>query len=220
MKSRNALYFLFLVVVVAGLVVFLIVGQDNKENAVAETPATAQPEQRRDDAGSQPEEKNPGEETRAQKRRKPRLPKNAINAKKRAEVLTLILAALQEKKHRKEEERSRESSQSKGLPAKYIREAVREIVPLLKECYDMELEVRGSVSGKIVLGFDLVADDEHGGLVEEASILESELSKEISDSFAECLRETVYALRLDAPEWGGRTTVRYPLYFSATGHDD
>ena len=221
MESKKSLPWALLALVLAGLIVFLFVPRSKEESDVGNKAQATKPDElRQDNIGSTPEKTRSDQGVRAHKRSKPRLPKNAIDRKKRAEVLALILSALQAKERKKEEKHPRESSKPSGLPAEYIREAVREIIPLLKECYHMELEERGDISGKVVLGFDLVADDEHGGLVEEASILESELSKEISDSFAECLRESVYALRLDAPKWGGRHTVRYPLFFSAIGHDD
>jgi len=219
-RLKKPLCLLFFTVVVSSLVVLLLVRQTEESPDVAGTTADTPSEKRRENTTSEPEKERPEAGVKKLRRREPRLPKNAIDRRKREEILALILSALREKERETEEKHSRESLKPTGLPAEYIREAVRKIVPLLKECYHMELEERGSVSGKVVLGFDLVADDQYGGLVEEASILESELSKEISDSFAECLRESVYALRLDAPEWGGRHTVRYPLFFSAIGHDD
>jgi hypothetical protein len=215
-KSKRLIYFLFLVAVVSGLVVLLLVRQSEEDRDVAEAKAETQSDKHQEDVTSLPEKAHPEAGVKKRTRRRPRLPKNAIDKTKRAEVLALILSALQEKEARKEKKHSRESLKPTGLPVEYVREAVREIVPLLKECYHMELEERGAVSGKIVLGFDLVAHDEHGGLVEEASVLETELSKEISDSFAECLRETLYAIRLEAPEWSGRHTIRYPVIFSAS----
>jgi hypothetical protein len=216
-KSKKSLFFVVSITVICGLAVLLLVLQTGKDEEVAGVEATVPPERQKDATTGTPEEPSPAAGVQEKKRRKPRLPKNAIDKKKRAEMLALILSALQEKEAKKKKKHSRESMKPAGLPAKYIREAVNEIVPLLKECYEMELEDRGRVSGKVVLGFDLIADDEYGGLVEEARIQESDLSKELSDSFAECLRESVYALRLNAPEWGGRTTVRYPLIFNAIG---
>ena len=54
MRSKKPLYFLFLAIVVSGLVVLLLVRQDNEDSNVVDTPATAQPEQPQDDVGSQP----------------------------------------------------------------------------------------------------------------------------------------------------------------------
>jgi hypothetical protein len=220
MQSKKPLYGLILAVVVTGLVVFLFVRQDTEDVEVTKVEAKAPTDRHPESIATGTEDARREPRTKERKRRKPKLPKNAIDKRKRAEVLALILSALQEKERRKAEKHSRESPKLARLPAKYIREAVNEIIPLLKECYEMELVERGKVSGKVVLGFDLIADDEHGGLVEEVRIEETELSKDDSVSFTECLRESVYALRLNAPEWGGRTTVRYPLVFRALGHDD
>ena len=216
MRSKKLPYVLFLAVVVSGLAVLLLVRQDKGESVSEESPETARTEQRQDELAARPEKAVPEAGMPERKRRKPRLPKNAIDAKKRAEVLALILAALQESERKKGEKYSKESLKPTGLPVEYIREAVKEVRPLFKECYHMELEERGVVSGKLILEFDIIADDEHGGLVEQVKIAETELSKEISDSFAECLRETIYSLRFDSAMQAGRHTVRYPVIFSAS----
>jgi hypothetical protein len=215
MRVKNLMYVLFLAAVAAGLAVFLLGRQDEGQSASVESPATARSEQRQDELTTRPENAVPDEGVRERKRRKPRLHKNAIDKRTRAEVLALILAALQEQERKTKEKYSKESLKPTGLPAEYIREAVKEVRPLFKECYHMELEERGVISGRLVFEFEIIADDEHGGLVEEVKIAETELSKEISDSFAECLRETIYSLRFDSAMQAGRHTVRYPVIFRA-----
>lgn len=150
-----------------------------------------------------------------QKKRRHRFPK--IDRRTRAIMLGKILMALQEKRQIETAAPAEKSRVPGTLPQRYIGKKIIELHPLLKECYVKEMEDRGHVSGKVVVEISLVGDDEYGGLVEEVNILESKLSRERSESFLECLRESLYAIQLDAPEWGGRKTVQFPFFFAALG---
>lgn len=147
-----------------------------------------------------------------QKRRFPKIDKRT-----RALMLQKMLLALNEKQQKEEKTSVEKPRTRENLPQRYIGQKIVELSPLLKECYVAELEDRGHVSGKVVVEISLIGEEEYGGLVEEVNVLESQLSRERSESFLECLRETLYAIQLDAPEWGGRQTVKYPFYFSAIG---
>jgi hypothetical protein len=84
-------------VVICGLVVLLLVLQTKEDGNVADVSVSVQSEQRQDSLSSKPEEVSSDTGDRGRKRRKATLPKNAIDRKKRAEVLALILSALQGK---------------------------------------------------------------------------------------------------------------------------
>ncbi|MBW1872731.1 MAG: hypothetical protein JRJ19_11740 [Deltaproteobacteria bacterium] len=148
-----------------------------------------------------------------QKKRKYRFTK--IDRRTRAIILQKILMALQEKRQIETTDPAEKPRVPGTLHSRDIGKSINEINPLLEECYVMEMEDRGHVGGKVVMEISLVADDEYGGLVEEVNILESKLSRENSESFLECLRETLYAIRLEATEWVGRKTVKlYHNFYS------
>jgi hypothetical protein len=94
----------------------------------------------------------------------------------------------------------------------YIRERVRELIPLLSECYTMALERDPTLEGTIVVDMTLVGEPEVGGLVGTSEIDPDE-STLLEAGFTECIRETMYALEIDPPPDGGTVRVRYPFQF-------
>ncbi len=104
------------------------------------------------------------------------------------------------------------------LDPAYIREAVRELQPLIAECYELALEEDDTLAGRLVLEFDIEGEPEVGGVVEDSAIGdESTLTHPTLD---ECVRETIYTLELPAPEGGGMVHVRYPFTFSREGSEE
>ena len=109
------------------------------------------------------------------------------------------------------------------LDPQYIRDAVRQIRPLLAECYDMTVAAAERAGepvpeGQLITEFTLVGAEEEGGIVETSTIdPNSEITHPVLD---ECLRETLYTLELPAPEEGGRIMVRYPFRFSQAPDED
>ncbi|MBW2461891.1 MAG: AgmX/PglI C-terminal domain-containing protein [Deltaproteobacteria bacterium] len=98
------------------------------------------------------------------------------------------------------------------LDPAYIREAVRELQPLIAECYELAREEDDSLAGRLVLEFDIEGEAEVGGVIASSAIGdESTLRHPTLD---ECVRETIYTLELPAPEGGGMVHVRYPFTFS------
>jgi hypothetical protein len=142
------------------------------------------------------------------------LPKNAIDLETRQKMLVDLVAKL-----------SAAGSGSTGktggaekapvrgsLSKEYIQESIREIVPLVKECYEMALAEDPETRGKLIVRFTIIADEEYGGLVETSELTEDSAGAG-SPLLNECLRETMYALKIKAPEGGGRVTVNYPFIF-------
>lgn len=106
-----------------------------------------------------------------------------------------------------------EQKKTRPLTARYLKSAIKEIVPLFKECYENALKNDPKLSGKLVVQFEIVGDPEVGGLVAHSKI-DPKRSTIKAAGLNECVRESVYALELDAPEEGGKTQVSYPLRFS------
>jgi hypothetical protein len=138
--------------------------------------------------------------------------------KARAETLAAILAAITRLSGDKEEPRELsmdpgQASKSEQELLQYVREPLREIRPLLRGCYQRALREDQTLSGVVRVKFSIVADEDHGGLIESSEILESGTSEAIQ-AMGECLRETMYALRFEKPTGAGRITVVYPMVFS------
>ena len=138
--------------------------------------------------------------------------------KARAEMLAAILESIT--RASKGDEKPRELSMDPGKATKseqellqYVRGPLREIRPLLRGCYKRALMKDRSLSGVVRVKFSIVADEEHGGLIESSEILESGDNAAIN-AMGECLRETMYALRFEKPTGAGRVTVVYPMVFA------
>lgn len=97
------------------------------------------------------------------------------------------------------------------LDKEYIRQQIKEIIPLVKECYDNALAQGQKGQGKIAMSFSIIADPELGGLIEESQVQDKDPS--FSPDMLECMRETMYAIQFEAPKNGGRVKVSYPFVF-------
>lgn len=102
------------------------------------------------------------------------------------------------------------------LTAKYIKAAIKDVVPLIKECYENALRKDPNLGGKMVVTFEIVADSDLGGLV-STSAIDPKRSDITAPNMRECVRETIYALEFPKPESGGKTKVSYPFRFRAKG---
>ncbi len=103
-----------------------------------------------------------------------------------------------------------------SLPADFIRGRIREdFVPMAGECYESLLRRRPGVSGRVVMEFEIVADANHGGLVEDARMVPNDGG--VPDAgldeaeFLTCMRESMMTVAFLRPEGEGRMTVRYPF---------
>jgi RNA polymerase sigma-70 factor (ECF subfamily) len=108
------------------------------------------------------------------------------------------------------------SSGSGSLDKEYVRQQMREILPLVKECYEQALARNpGSLpamDGKLMVAFTIVADPSVGGLVSESRVLD-EKSTIADKEMRECVQETMYAAKFGAPAEGGEVHVEYPFLF-------
>ncbi len=98
------------------------------------------------------------------------------------------------------------------LDKEYIRDAVRELLPMIKECYEVGLEGNPALSGKIVVRFTIDGEPEVGGIVSDSTI-DAEETTLVDDYVHECVRETMYGAALPAPKDGGIVKVTYPFVF-------
>jgi hypothetical protein len=93
-----------------------------------------------------------------------------------------------------------------------VREAMRELLPLFHECQEMGQGGALAV-GKLVFEMSIIGDETVGGLVENVVVAEDDQFKG-NPSFSECMRETLFSMKLPAPRGRGRLTIRYPMMFS------
>jgi hypothetical protein len=106
-----------------------------------------------------------------------------------------------------------EAATAGSLDKDYIRGRVRELIPLLSECYVAALEDAPAIVGKLVVELTIGGEPEVGGLVEASEVIADE-STIVHAGMLECVRETMYAAQFDPPEQGGTVVVRYPFAFA------
>ncbi|MEM7154290.1 MAG: hypothetical protein AAF799_15700 [Myxococcota bacterium] len=98
------------------------------------------------------------------------------------------------------------------LDKDYIREAVREdLIPLAIECYDDVLQVDPKFGGRLVLEFDILGDEDVGGIVDD--VQPGEGTDPMPPDFVECMSESMMTVTMPPPEGGGIVHVTYPLLF-------
>ena len=98
------------------------------------------------------------------------------------------------------------------LEKEYIRARIREIVPLVKECYEEALGRDPDLAGKIVVVFRIAGEPGVGGVVESSEFIESDSTITDAD-MVECVLESMYAAEFVAPAGGGVVYVTYPFLF-------
>ena len=86
------------------------------------------------------------------------------------------------------------------------------MLPLADECYEQALERTPGLAGGLDLQFEIIGDQDVGGLIETVTLLES---SEIRDAeMVECIRETLLSTIFPAPDDSGSTGVELTLRFS------
>lgn len=105
------------------------------------------------------------------------------------------------------------------LDKDYIQERVRDVLPLLAECYTMALEDTPDLAGRVMTEFVISGEPDVGGLVEESTISD-EGTTIAHPGMRECMRETLYSIEFEPPPNGGKVLVRYPFLFAPDGESD
>jgi len=95
----------------------------------------------------------------------------------------------------------------------YIQARIREdFIPLARQCYEAALERDAATAGKLVMSFNIVGDEEVGGIVEAADSTED--STLTDPELLYCMRESMLSMSFEPPKHGGSVTVVYPFLLS------
>lgn len=98
------------------------------------------------------------------------------------------------------------------LDKQYVRAAVRELIPMLSECYEEGLERDPALQGTIIVDFTIEGEPGVGGVVGESAV-DAKESTLVDSQVRECIQETMHSLQIDPPTAGGVVRVRYPFEF-------
>jgi hypothetical protein len=103
------------------------------------------------------------------------------------------------------------------LDKDYIRGRITDMLPLIKECYEMALRTDPNLAGRLVVSFDIAGEPGAGGVVERAEIVRKggsdggDVSHPILD---ECVQATIESISFAPPAGGGKVSVTYPFVFA------
>jgi len=87
-----------------------------------------------------------------------------------------------------------------------------DLMPLADECYALARETQPELAGMLVLDFEILGEEEIGGVVESVEL--GQANELVDPNLVECMRESILATTLPAPEQGGRDAISISLRLS------
>ncbi|WP_157070151.1 AgmX/PglI C-terminal domain-containing protein [Sandaracinus amylolyticus] len=228
MRRRGALVVIAIVLIVGALGVVvregLPVAARATSTSAASAPASSPPE-----AASVAEPASPPTTTPMTTTTPPTTTqREAERARERREV-EVVRRAIEEARRARIDELARTSAPPRDeddavgrLDPEYVRSAVREVLPLLGECYELardaaQREGEDDPEGRLVTRFVIGGEPGVGGVIEEAEVMEASTLRDAV--LEECFVETLRTIELPAPEAGGRVEVHYPFALSPEDDD-
>ncbi len=95
-----------------------------------------------------------------------------------------------------------------------LRDAMREALPLLAECYTKALPKLANSHLEVAAHLRLTGDPDIGTLIDADQLHDDVADKALPDELDSCLRDTLQQLELPPLAEGDRIDVTYPLVFS------
>jgi hypothetical protein len=99
------------------------------------------------------------------------------------------------------------------LSKEHIQNAMQAARPRVKACFDKALPKDPDLAGKVVIQFEIEAEDDLGKIA-RGEVAESETDSPFFDA---CVLKSIRGLEFDAPQGGGKVVVRYPFLFDPGG---
>jgi hypothetical protein len=102
--------------------------------------------------------------------------------------------------------------QAPEISAVEIRSAMRDVIPILTECYETALPTLTSPRLEITAELTLTGDPDIGTLIDAKQIADK-TGQPLPAGFDDCLRSTFQTLALPPLQEGDQIEVRYPFLF-------
>lgn len=99
-----------------------------------------------------------------------------------------------------------------AISAVEIRSAMREVIPILTECYETALPTLASPRVEITAQLTLTGDPDIGTVIDAKQIADK-TGQPLPAGFDDCLRSTFQTLALPPLQEGDQIEVRYPFLF-------
>jgi hypothetical protein len=98
------------------------------------------------------------------------------------------------------------------LDPNYIRSVFREDMwPMARACYEELLARQPDAGGRVEMSFQIIADKQHGGVIDVAEVDAGAPDAIRDDRMNTCVRESLLTLAFRPPPHGGAVTVVYPI---------
>lgn len=94
-----------------------------------------------------------------------------------------------------------------------IRTAMRDVIPLLGECYEAAMPDLAEPETRVVAELTLTGDPDVGTLIDAGQVLDEE-GKPLPAAFDDCLRRALGSLALPPLAEGDQLEIRYPFVFA------
>lgn len=100
------------------------------------------------------------------------------------------------------------------LPAPYefskegLRGAIEEKLPEIRECYEAWQKQNPAIAGRLMVGFDIAADNSGTAEVQRIELLDGGVGQPLMEG---CVLNAFQDIRFEEPPGGGRVKVRYPI---------
>lgn len=95
-----------------------------------------------------------------------------------------------------------------------LRAAMRELVPLLTECYETAIPTLATPDVEITASLHLSGDPDVGTLIDADALVDKATGKPLPAGFDDCLRSTFMQMALPPLAEGDKLEVRYPFKFA------
>ncbi len=97
-----------------------------------------------------------------------------------------------------------------------IRTSVREVIPMLAECYTMAPPAvhAGGAGGELTVEMTVSGEPDVGTVIEDATLSEGDAHLLGDADFTECLRQTLLSVEMPPLSAGGSVVIRYPFAFA------
>jgi hypothetical protein len=95
-----------------------------------------------------------------------------------------------------------------------LRAAMRELIPLISECYEAALPTLASPNLEISASFRLSGDPDIGTVIDTDAVIDKATGQPLPAAFDDCLRSTIMQMALPPLAEGDKLEVLYPFKFS------
>lgn len=102
------------------------------------------------------------------------------------------------------------------LSKKGLRRAIEEKLPEIRECYEAWQKQNPAIAGRLMVGFDITADNSGTAEVQHIEVLDGGVGQPFMEG---CVLNAFQDIRFEEPPGGGRVKVRYPIDLGPGGED-